>query len=442
MYRTLYRNTRTGLGLALLLSVGLVTACNREEILQGERVDIRAPWGGGATVENRAQPISLPGQSVNAAWTQRQGTPGARPRHPSLSATPQLVWSAPIGAGDSRRARLTTDPVSADGRIFTLDAATRVQATSTAGDVIWATDVEPPRGARGSASGGALTVSGNRLFVASAFAFVAALDASTGEELWRVDFDSPLTGSPAVQGDSVYLSGTDSTLWSLEAATGRIQWTLPGTPSITTIARGSAPAVADALVVFPTRAGELTAVRRSNGALTWSTVAAGRRTGAALATIPAITGDPVVDGNRIYAANQSGRVFALDARTGATIWSVEEGAYGPVWPVGGSIFLISDQNRLMRLNASDGAVIWAQDLPLYTTDRVRRRLAIFPQHGPVLAGGRLWVASGDGVLRGFSPETGERVVELPIPGGAASGPIAVGGSLYVLGREGQLHAYR
>tara|TARA_R110002094_G_scaffold72429_1_gene80742 strand:- start:111 stop:806 length:696 start_codon:yes stop_codon:yes gene_type:complete len=231
-------------------------------------------------------------------------------------------------------------------------------------------------------------------------------------------------------------------LWSLDAGTGRIQWTLPGTPSLSTVVRGAAPAVADALVVFPTRAGELTAARRSNGALTWTTVAAGRRTGSALSSISAITGDPVVDGNRIYAANQSGRVFALDARTGATIWSVEEGATSPVWPVGGSVFLISDQNRLMRLDARDGSLIWAQDLPLYTTDRVRRRLAIFPQNGPVLAGGRLWVASGDGVLRGFSPQTGERQIELAIPGGAASGPIAVGGSLYVLGREGQLHAYR
>jgi len=438
----MYRNRRAALGLALLVATGLLSACNREEILQGERVDIRAPWGGGAVVENRALPISLPAQSANAAWTQRQGTSGARPRHPSLSATPQLAWSAPIGAGDSRRARLTTDPVAADGRIYTLDAATRVQATSTSGEILWATDVEPPRGARGSASGGALTVSGNRLFVASAYAFVAALDAATGEELWRVDFDSPLTGSPAVQGNSVYLSAADSSLWSLDAGTGRIQWTLPGTPSLSTVVRGAAPAVADALVVFPTRAGELTAARRSNGALTWTTVAAGRRTGSALSSISAITGDPVVDGNRIYAANQSGRVFALDARTGATIWSVEEGATSPVWPVGGSVFLISDQNRLMRLDARDGSLIWAQDLPLYTTDRVRRRLAIFPQNGPVLAGGRLWVASGDGVLRGFSPQTGERQIELAIPGGAASGPIAVGGSLYVLGREGQLHAYR
>jgi len=430
---------RTAMTIGLL---GLLAACNRERPLEGERIDIRAPWGGGETIENRVLPISLPGQSVTGSWTQRQGTTGARPGNPALSATPTLAWSTPIGAGDSRRARLTTDPVSAGGVIYTLDARARVQATSADGAVLWTTDVTPPRGERGSASGGALTVGGGRVYVASAFAFVAALDAATGSEVWRTDFDAPLTGSPAVDGNHVYVTAVDSTLWSLDATTGRIEWTLPGTPSPETVARGSAPAIAGDLVVFPTQAGELTAVRRSNGAAAWTTIAGGRRTGTALASISALTGDPVVDGTRIYAANQSGRVFALDARSGETLWTVTEGAYGPVWPVGGSVFLVSDQNHLIRLDARDGSVIWSHPLPLYTTDRVRRQLAIYPQHGPVLAGGRLWVASGDGLLRGFDPASGEVVAQAEIPGGAASAPIVVNRTMYILSRDGNLLAYR
>ena len=427
---------------ALVGLIGVLAACSREEILEGERVDIRAPWGGSSTVENRSVAISLGGQSANTSWTQRQGTSGARPSHPALGATPQHVWAASIGAGDSRRARLTTDPVAAAGRIFTLDARTRVQATSTSGETLWTADLLPPRGARGSASGGALAVSGNRLYVTSAYAFMAALDVETGTELWRVDFDSPLTGSPAVQGEHVFVAAADSTLWGLDAATGRIDWTLPGTPALSTVARGSAPAVAGALVVFPTQSGELKALRRANGGLAWTSVAVGRRTGSALSNISAITGDPVVDGNRIYTANQSGRVFAIDARTGDEIWHIDEGAVSPVWPVGGSVFFVSDQNHLIRASARDGSIIWSQELPLYTTERVRRRLAIYPQHGPVLAGGRLWVASGEGPLRGFDPASGERVIELTVPGGAASAPIVVGGTLYVLGRDGNLHAFR
>jgi len=427
---------------AILGLMGALGACSRDTILEGDRVDIRAPWGGGAQTVNRAQPIALPAQVANAAWSHRQGLNGARPQHPALSAQPQLAWSTPIGQGDARRLRLATDPVAADGRIFTLDADARVQATGTNGAVLWSRDVTPDWARRGSASGGGLAVAGNRLYVASAYGFLAAFDAASGEEIWRQRFDAPLMGAPMVQGERVHVSVGDSSLWSLDAATGRIDWTLAGTESLSMMSRTAAPASVGDLVVFPTQSGELRAVRRSNGASAWATIVAGRRIGAAYANISSVTGDPVVDGNRVYAANQSGRLMAVDARSGAEIWSANEAAYSPVWPVGGSVFLVSDENRVMRLDAASGAPIWAQELPLFTTDRPRRQAQIFPQYGPVLAGGRLWVASGDGALRGLDPASGAIAAQIEVPGGAASGPIVVNQTLYVLGRNGVLHAYR
>jgi outer membrane protein assembly factor BamB len=427
---------------AILGILGALAGCSREVILPGERLDIRAPWGGGQPIVNQARPLALPDPAVNAAWSHRQGENGARPRHPAASTNPQRVWSAPIGQGDGRRVRLQTDPVVAGGRIFTLDAAARVQATASNGGVLWARDLMPPGQRRTNASGGGLAVAGDRLYVTSVYGFLAALDVATGTELWRTRFDAPLTGAPAVAGDRVMVSAADSTLWALDTADGRIVWTIAGARSGTMLARGPAPAIAGDLAIMPTGAGELLGVRRANGAVAWDTAVVGRRPGAAYAEISAISGDPVVEGGRVYAANQSGRLMAFDARTGARIWSAREAAYGPVWPVGGSVFLISDENRLMRLDAADGSPIWASPLPLFTSDRPRRRGEIFPQHGPVLAGGRLWVASGDGWLRSFDPVTGQEVGRVEIPGGAAAAPIVADRTLYVLGRNGVLHAFR
>jgi outer membrane protein assembly factor BamB len=429
----------------LLLGLGAATlaACNRQRPLEGQRLDIRAPFGGGGETPNQARPISLPGQSANTGWTHRQGLNGARPAHPAFSGNPQRIWSAAVGQGDARRQRLATDPVVAGGVVYTLDAQARVQATGPDGQPIWAVDLTPQGQRSPTASGGGLALDAGRVFVTSAFAFIAALDAASGREIWRHDFAAPVTGAPAVQGDRVFVTANDSTLWAMDTATGRIDWTIAGTDSITTVARGSAPAVAGDLVILPTKAGELTAVRRANGGIAWTSVVTGRRTGAAYATVSAITGDPVVDGGRVYTANHQGRLVALDLRTGETIWSAREAAFSPVWPVGGSVFLVTDENRLMRLNAADGATVWSVDLPLYQpTRRERNRLAIFAQHGPVLAGGRLWVASSDGALRGFDPVSGAMAVETAVPGGAASGPVVAGQTMYVLGRTGQLHAYR
>lgn len=56
--------------------------------------------------------------------------------------------------------------------------------------------------------------------------------------------------------------------------------------------------------------------------------------------------------------------------------------------------------------------------------------------------GRLFVASSDGVLRAFDPRSGGLVGQAAIPGGAATAPVVSGGTLYVTGQDGHLHAYR
>ena len=65
-----------------------------------------------------------------------------------------------------------------------------------------------------------------------------------------------------------------------------------------------------------------------------------------------------------------------------------------------------------------------------------------PYYGPVLAGGRLWVASADGWLRAFSPVDGSLLASIELPGGAAAAPAVAGGVLYVTTREGQLLAFQ
>ena len=50
----------------------------------------------------------------------------------------------------------------------------------------------------------------------------------------------------------------------------------------------------------------------------------------------------------------------------------------------------------------------------------KKRKAIVPLFGPVLAGGRLAVAGGDGELRFFDPVDGTLVGGVDVPGGAAS----------------------
>lgn len=155
-----------------------------------------------------------------------------------------------------------------------------------------------------------------------------------------------------------------------------------------------------------------------------------------------MTAAPVVSGDRVYVGNQSGRIAALDIDSGARIWSAREGATGPVWPVGGSIFAVSDVNELMRLDAADGSKIWGVALPNFVKRKPKRQSRIVPHYGPILAGGRIVIASGDGLLRSYDPTNGALVSSVGIPGGATTAPVVAGRTLYVVSKDGKLLAYR
>jgi sugar lactone lactonase YvrE len=46
------------------------------------------------------------------------------------------------------------------------------------------------------------------------------------------------------------------------------------------------------------------------------------------------------------------------------------------------------------------------------------------------------------LIRQFDPTSGALIGQVDLPGGAASGPVVAGETLYVLSKNGQLHAFR
>ncbi len=434
---------KTGMLLGVC-ALALASCGERQLILSGERLDVRADLSGGTPEDpgDRALPISLPPVQSVASWTHRAADPSHTKPHASLSASPRQVFSVPIGQGDDRRHRISADPVVSGGRIFTVDSRARVMAHATSGAALWSRDVTPPGESEDDASGAGLAVSGERLFVSTSFGQLHALDAATGRMLWTQDLGASAAGAPTVMGDRVFIVGRDATGWAIDAATGRVAWTESGTPSPSGVMGGAAPAVSGDLVVMPFASRELMGILRQGGTLRWVADVAGNRPGRVYASITDISGDPVIVGNTVYAGSPSGRTNAFDLATGDLVWSAEEGAMSPVVVAGGSVFAISDQSELVRLDAADGTRIWGTPMPFFVRSAPARRQGIYAHYGPVLANGRLWVASGDGFLRAFAPQSGAMVAAIPLPGGAATNPAVVNGTLYVVSSDGQLLAFR
>lgn len=433
------------------LSLGLVAACaEREVVLPGVREPVEAVLARTDSqslelvteADNIARAISLPAQQSNAAASQFEGSPAFRTDHPALGADLTRIWSVKIGRGDERKQRITADPVVGGGRIYTLDAGTQVSAISPEGQILWQTEVDTREDDDDEATGGGLAFSEGTLFVSSGFGSLTALNAETGALKWEQRLEATGSGRPLVVDDLVYVTAGDEIGWAVETEGGRIAWQTSAAASDANVLGAPSPVLAGDLVVFSFGSGEIQAVFRQGGLRRWDSSVLGERAGRALSKVDDVTGTPVVRDGVLFAGSQAGRTVAMDAASGRRIWTAREGAVGPVLPLADSVFLVTDRNELMRLDASDGSRIWGVRLPNYTARRPGRTAEIFTHHGPILAGGRLIVASGDGVLRSFSPEHGSLLGTQEIPGGATTRPVVAGQALYVVGRKGELHAFR
>ena len=448
----------TGMTIRLMTGAGLLAllaACGpKEVILQGERFPVRADLDASVPVEGQPAPtapaaaenqsvaISL-GPQTGDDWTHRAGNARHLMPHAALSATPRLAWAAKIGAGSSRKNRISAAPVVADGRVFTIDASNDVTATSAGGATLWTADLTASFDKGGGQSSGGLAVAGARVFATTGYGELVALDAASGQVIWRQRVDSPISGAPATDGEAVYVSGRDGSAWAVDAATGKVIWQVIGTPGKTAYEGTAAPTIGDRAVIFPSAGGDLMAVLKiGGGTKVWQSSLAGKRLGRAYALTSDVTGDAVIAGKTLYAGSGAGRTVAMSASSGEQLWSAGEGALGPVAVAGGSIFLVNDEAKLVRLNAETGEVIWSVEMPYFTTEKVKKRKGIYAHYGPVLAGGRIMVVSSDGILRAFDPTNGALAYSTEIPGGAAAQPAVAGGTLYVVSGNGQLLAFR
>lgn len=360
--------------------------------------------------------------------------------HPAFGTRADEVFVTQFGAGEGRGTRITADPIVAGGRVFVMDARASVVALSAGGEPIWTRALVPPFDRATEASGGGLAYGGGKLFATSGFGELTALDPSTGRVLWTQDLDAPGGAAPTVRDGLVYVAGRNGTGWAIDTENGRIRWTLQGAPGQASFGAGAGPAVTGDLAIMPFPGGELRAVFAKGGLPRWSSVVAGGRVGYAANIISDITGDPVVSGNTVYSGNVAGRAAAIDLATGETKWSIPFAAKAPMLPAGNSVFFVSDLNQLVRVDAATGDPIWQVNLPRFA--RTRRANRLYAHYGPILAGGRLYVASSDGLLRQFDPRSGNLTGAAALEAPAAAMPAVAGGIMYVVTTDGKLHGFR
>jgi outer membrane protein assembly factor BamB len=424
--------------LVLLPALALVACETTKPPLPGERLSVlRLDKQLEPDPEIASLEIRLPRPVVNSDWPEAGGYPNHVMQHVALGEDIKTAWQTSIGDGSSRYGRILASPVAVGDRIYAMDADATVSAFDRrTGKQIWETSAKPEDA--GPAFGGGVAFAENRIFVSTGYAQIVALDADTGKEVWRQGVAAPLRSAPTVSDGRVFAITVDNQLQVLATGDGRSLWSHTGTPETAGLLGGASPAVEADVVVAAYSSGELFALRVENGRQLWTdNLAAARRTDA-LSALADIRGRPVIDRGRVYAISHSGRMVAIDLRTGERLWEQDIGGTEAPWVAGDFIFVISNDSELICLTRRDGRVRWVQELPRYEDLKKKKGGLIWS--GPILGGDRLIVVASNGEAMSFSPYTGAALGRVKFPDGSFLTPIIANETLYVLTDEADLIA--
>lgn len=384
--------------------------------------------------------VVLPPPEANTDWPQPGGNAAHVMQHLELADAPSRAWTVDIGSGSSGNRRLLAAPVVADGVVYTMDAEAEIRAFDAAsGNRLWSADAASKEEDEGGFGGGIAYADG-RLYVTTGYAEVLALNAKTGEEIWRERVSAPMRAGPTVAEGQVYALTVDNRLLALNAADGRPLWTHAGIAEVAGILGGASPAVEDGIVIVPHSSGELFALRTTRGRMLWSDSLSAIRRIDAVSQLADIRGHPVIDRGLVFAMSHSGRMVALDARTGGRVWEKLIGGIQTPWVAGDFIYAINSEDVLFCLVRENGLIRWVRQLPRYEDEEDKEDPILWV--GPVLASDRLVVAGSHGTALSISPYTGEILGRLSLPDDISIAPVVADGTLYFLTDDADLVALR
>ncbi len=286
-------------------------------------------------------------------------------------------------------------------------------------------------------------VADETVYFSSDDGYLFAVDAKSGAQVWKFDMGRPLLerkpvpegwdymqSSPAVADGIVYSGTTNMSFFAVDAKTGQEVWRT----QIGLYVRSS-PAVVDGVVFFGDWLGTVYALDAKTGAAKWTFATYG----------PVIPSPTVVDGV-VYVGSKFPCLFALDAATGEQKWCF---AYpsGIPWVessaavADGTVFVgSSDWYKVNAVDAATGELKWQ-----FTTKGD-------PWSSPAVSNGTVYIGSTGGYLYALDAAAGtelwkvktdaalKTVDPVRFDGGVVSSPVVVDGVIYFGGLDGKLYA--
>lgn len=345
----------------------------------------------------------------------------------SIKATRDVhrVWTTGLG-GNSERLRLALRPAVVEGVVYAASHDGEVTALSADnGKRAWAVKTRLALSAGPEVAGG-LVVLG------SSDGEVIALDATSGAERWRKAIASEILARPLVVNDIVVVRTVDGHIEGLSIADGATKWAVDESVPRLTL-RGTAPPVlAGDRIIAGFDSGKVLAIDPRSGEVMWDTIVNAPRGRTELERLADIDSPARVAGDDIFVVGFQGRVAMLARDSGQIWWARDTSSYRGFTMDEQNLYLTNSDSVVIAMRRSDGAVQWEQD-------KMKRRGLT----APAIDGDSLVVGDFEGYLHWLDKATGEIVARQKTDGERiTNSAVTDAARVFVQTDSGKLLAFR
>ena len=189
-----------------------------------------------------------------------------------------------------------------------------------------------------------------------------AFRASDGQLVWKFTTSDYVDSSPVVVDSTVFVGCDDGYLYALNAVNGEIVWKFNTTGTHPYDSLSASPAVADGVVYTSTYHGNVFAVDIVSGSKIWNHT---------IGTLGGGFVSPIISNGVLYIAAKDS-IYALNAANGDEMWRCEVTSAATPAIVGGVVYASSADGRIWAIDALTGA----KTLHYVTEGGIRVQVAI------------------------------------------------------------------
>ena len=179
---------------------------------------------------------------------------------------------------------------------------------------------------------------------------IYAVDARSGKKRWDVSTGDRVKGAASFRNGTVFIGSYDGRVYALDAASGDPVWSASGQSGFSAGGRiYSTPALAYGRVFVGNLDGKVYAYGAKSGDLIWS-----RSTGGFVYSSPAVSDETV------FVGSFGGSFYALDAVTGDVRWRFNAGGpiLGSPTVMDGLVYFSTTKGKTFALSADEGEQVW------------------------------------------------------------------------------------